>query len=100
MAQLVKDPRAMWETWVVRVGTSPEGKGYPLQYSGQENSMDYSPRGRKESDITERLSLHFLHLIMGGGGKHLNFFNQRSTKINLPQNVYTQRHPHTDGKVT
>ena len=34
-----------------------EGKGYPLQYSGLENSMDYSPWGRKESDTTERLSL-------------------------------------------
>ena len=32
-------------------------KGYPLQYFGLENSMDYSPRGRKESDTTERLSL-------------------------------------------
>ena len=38
-----------------------EGKGYPLQYSGLENSMD-SPSGRKESDMTERLSLHILHL--------------------------------------
>ena len=28
-----------------------EGKGYPLQYSGLENSMD-SPWGRKESDAT------------------------------------------------
>ena len=35
-----------------------EGKGYPLQYSGQENSMDY-PRGQKQSDTTEWLSLHF-----------------------------------------
>ena len=33
-----------------------EGKGYPLQYSGLENSMD-SPWGRKEPDMTERLSL-------------------------------------------
>ena len=36
------------------LGRSPiEGKGYPLQYSGLENSMDYSPWGRKESDTTE-----------------------------------------------
>ena len=35
------------------LGRSPgEGKGYPLQYSGLENSMD-SPWGRKESDMTE-----------------------------------------------
>ena len=37
--------------------------GYPLQYSGLENSMDciYSPWGRKESDTTERLSLSCTH---------------------------------------
>ena len=35
-----------------------EGKGYPLQCSGLENSMD-SPWGHKESDTTERISLHF-----------------------------------------
>ena len=40
------------------LGRSPgEGKGYPLQYSGLENSMDYSPWGHKESDMTEQLSL-------------------------------------------
>ena len=36
------------------LGRSPgEGKGYPLQDSGLENSMDYSPWGCKESDMTE-----------------------------------------------
>ena len=36
------------------LGRSPgEGKGYPLHYSGLENSTDYSPWGRKESDTTE-----------------------------------------------
>ena len=35
------------------LGRSPgEGKGYPLQCSGLENSMD-SPWGFKESDTTE-----------------------------------------------
>ena len=45
--------------WIPGSGRSPgEGKGYPLQYSGLENSMDsQSPRGRKESHTTERLSL-------------------------------------------
>ena len=40
------------------LGRSPgEGNGYPLQYSGLENSMDcISPRGHKELDMTERLS--------------------------------------------
>ena len=42
------------------LGRSPgEGKGYPLQYAGLENSMDalYSPWDRKELDTTEQLSL-------------------------------------------
>ena len=42
-AQLVKNLPAMQETWVQSLGweDSPgEGKGYPLQYSGLENSMD------------------------------------------------------------
>ena len=44
------------------LGRSPaEGKGYPLQYSGLENSMD-SPWGRRESDTTKQLSLHFSSL--------------------------------------
>ena len=41
------------------LGRSPgEEHGNPLQYSGLENSMDcIIHRGRKESDMTERLSL-------------------------------------------
>ena len=57
---MVKNPPAMRETWVQSLGQedSPgEGKGYPLQYSGLENSIDDSPWGHKESDTTERPSL-------------------------------------------
>ena len=41
------------------LGSSPgEGKGYPLQYSGLENSMDCIVHGvTKSQDTTERLSL-------------------------------------------
>ena len=40
--QLVKNPPAMRETWVRSLGWKDpgEGKGYPLQYSCLENSMD------------------------------------------------------------
>ena len=40
---------------IPRLGRSAgEGIGYPLQYSGLENSMDsISPWGRKELDTTE-----------------------------------------------
>ena len=44
---------------ILWLGRSPgEGKGYPLQYSGLENSMDYTVHGCKESDTTELLSLN------------------------------------------
>ena len=51
---------------IPRLGISPgEEKGYSLSCSGLENSMDlYSPRGRKESDTTEQLSLS-LHQFDG-----------------------------------
>ena len=41
------------------LGRSPEeGKGYPLQYSGLENSMDCIVHGgHKASDMTEQLPL-------------------------------------------
>ena len=41
VAQLVKNPPAMRETWVWSLGRCPgEGKGYPLQHSGLENPMN------------------------------------------------------------
>ena len=58
MAQLVKNLPAMYLGSIPGLGRSPgPGKGYPLYHSGLESSMDYSPRGHKESDTTERLSL-------------------------------------------
>ena len=48
------------------LGTSPgEGKGYLLQYSGLENSMDCIVHGvTKESDMTEWLSLSLTFVYM------------------------------------
>ena len=50
------------------LGRSPgEKNGYPLQYSDLDNSMDrgawvgYSPWGRKESDMTKRLTHTHTH---------------------------------------
>ena len=43
---------------IPRLGRSPgEGKGYPLQYSGLENSMDCIAYGVAESNVAERPSL-------------------------------------------
>ena len=39
---------------IPRLGRSPgEEKGYPLQYSGLENSMDFIVHGVRESDTTK-----------------------------------------------
>ena len=49
------------------LGRSPgEGKGYPLQHSGLENSTDCKVHGVTESDTTEQLSLsfHFHYAIL------------------------------------
>ena len=62
MAQWVKNPpgSAGDPSLIPGSGRSPgEGKGYPLQYSGLENSMDcISPWGHKELDMAEQLSFN------------------------------------------
>ena len=59
MAQLVKNLPAMQEkVSIPGLGRYPgEGKIYPFQYSGLENSMDCIVHGVAESDTTEQLSL-------------------------------------------
>ena len=52
VAQLVKNPPAMWEDLgsIPGLGRSPgEGEGYLLQYSGLENSRDYLVYGVAKS---------------------------------------------------
>ena len=48
------------------LGRSPgEGKGYPVQYSGLENSIDcmvHGSIGHKELDMTKQLSLGFIFI--------------------------------------
>ena len=47
VAQLVKNPPAMWENWVGKI--PEEGKGYSFQYSGLENSTDCIVHGVPKS---------------------------------------------------
>ena len=60
MAQLVKSLSAVWETWVRPVvGKIPQRRERlptPVFRPGEFHGL-YSPWGRKESDMTERLSL-------------------------------------------
>ena len=62
VVQLVKNPPAMWETWVRSLGwEDPLEKGKATHSStlAWRIHILYSPWGRKESDTTERLSLNF-----------------------------------------
>ena len=71
---------------IPRLGRSPEdGKGYPLQDSGLENSMDYT-HGVTESDTTERVSPHF-----NASHQEVQFISKSHTcNINLDHSVKGQ----------
>jgi len=61
VAQLLKNPPAMWETWVRSLGwEDPLEKGKATHSSTLAWRIPYSPWGRKESDTTEQLSLSHL----------------------------------------
>ena len=49
VAQLVKNPPAVWETWVGKIPWRRERLPYPLHYSGLENSMDCIVHGVTKS---------------------------------------------------
>ena len=53
VAQLVKNPPAMWETWVQSLGW--EDLPTPVFWPGEFHGL-YSLWGCKESDTTERIS--------------------------------------------
>ena len=61
VAQLLKNLPAMWETgfdpWVGKIPCRRERLPTPVFWPREFHDL-YSPWGRKESDMTERLSLH------------------------------------------
>ena len=60
VAQMLKNPPAMWETWVWSLGwEDPLEKGKVIHSSilAWESHELYSPWGHKESDRTDQLSL-------------------------------------------
>ena len=60
MAQLVENLPAMWENWVRSLGWEDpleKGTGYPLQYSGLNNSMDCIVHGVAKS-LTQLSDFH------------------------------------------
>ena len=67
VAQLVKSPPAMWETWVQSLDwENPLEKGKVTHSSILAWRIPWrSPWGRKELDVTELLSLHFMITRIG-----------------------------------
>ena len=64
VAQMVKNPPAMRETWVRFLGWEDpleEGMATHCIYSCL---AGYGPRGREESDTTEQLSAHPTHYVL------------------------------------
>ena len=61
VAQLVRNPPAVWETWLPSLAWEDplEKESYPLQYSGLENSMDCTVHGVAKSQ-TQLSGFRFL----------------------------------------
>ena len=89
-----------------KTGNSPgpgEGKGYPLQHSGLENSMDCIVHGgHKELDTTERLSLSLSFIsrrmnkenaMYSSIGKELN---NKKEQITNKYNMYKSQKQHDE----
>ena len=69
VAQTVKNPSALWETWVGKIPSKrawqPTPAFLPGESHGQKSQAGCSPRGCKESDMTETHSTH----AVGNAGK-------------------------------
>ena len=61
VAQLVKNPPALQETWFGKISWRRERLPTPVFWCGEFHGL-YSPQGRKQSDPTEQLSLTSLYL--------------------------------------
>ena len=75
MAQLVKNPPAMWESWVGKISWEREGLPTPVFWPGKFHGL-YSPWDRKELDTTDILvymyHVFFIHSSVAG---HLDCFH-------------------------
>ena len=88
VAQLVKNTPAMQETWVQSLGWARcpgEGKGYPLQYSGLENSLDCIVHGVGKSQ-TWLSPFHFHSL----SSSHVRMWELDNKEGRAPKNWHFQ----------
>ena len=86
MAQLVKNPPTMWETWVRSLGWEDfleKGKVSLFHSSILARRIPwtvYSAWGRKKSDTTEQLSLHIIPTTVGKNPLEETEWPSESTK--------------------
>ena len=73
VAQLVKNPPVMWETWVGKIPWRRERLPTPVFWPGEFHGL-YSPWDRKASDTTNRLSLKIISKT-GNSGYAQSVFN-------------------------
>jgi len=63
VAQMVKNPPAMWETWVGKIPWRREQLPTPVswlgEFHGQRSLVDYSSWGHRESNMTEAFTFTF-----------------------------------------
>ena len=80
MAQVVKNPPAVWETWVRSLGWEDpleKGRTTPVFWPGEFHGL-YSPQGHKESDTTKQLSDSlFLKIVKGSGAKNVIYSSSK-----------------------
>ena len=62
VAQMVKNPPTIWETWLEKIPWRREWQPTPVflagEFHGQGSMVGYSPWGCKWSDTSERLRMH------------------------------------------
>ena len=93
-AQMVNNPPAMQETWVRSlVGKTPgEGKGYLLQYSGQENFIDCTVH-RVTKSRTRLSDFHFISASCPSTPKWVREYFQKTMTLSY---VSTTQHPNQE----
>ena len=93
VAQLVKNPPAMWKTWVQSLGWKDpwrkEQLPIPVFWPGEFHEL-YSPWGHKELDMTEQLSLSPSLMALPRYAHRLDFPGGSVVK-NLPTNAGDRR---------
>jgi len=81
IAQLVKNPPAMWETWVGKIPWRRDRLPTPVFWPREFHGL-YSSWGHKELDMNELLSFYFLlggnlwTVVQGRGGTQAEYGRQ------------------------